>query len=276
MKKALVVLVLLGALVGFGRPVSAGTVRSAEILEVGLLDPGTNCSSNPLFQVHWRTTGTGFGEFGLGSLVGTPSPDVGIVASPLFDNADVDATFGIILPGDQPEGSLIGGYAVIGDPSLDPAVTSEAFLLYRCADDAAESVELLTCIGPFGTCPKTVDEALRWPPALEVVPTADPEGLAISGTGCWDGSVQVTVTGAAGEVFLSAGVVVDALGGFDFGEVTIPPAAAGGTGTVTAVCSYPGSEPAVETFTITRAGPSTTATTVAPGAAQRTTPRFTG
>lgn len=285
MKRVVAALVVVAAAFGVVPPSAAGG-RSAAISEVALDPDGSDCSNNPQIRLSWQTIGSGFGEFGVGSIVGTPTPAVSITASPLFDNANlVDASFGIVLPGNQPEGSLIGGYAAIGDPSLDPSVTFEAFILYRCFDEPGASAELFRCLGPYGSCPKTVDEAQRWPPQVGVffavpvlLPGAPYPGFGaavLSGVGCWDGSARITFTDAAGAVHLDETVTVDQTGRFESSSVSYSPTMASGRAEFAAVCTLEGSQPAIHEIDVRHQ--ETTTTTAGNGRDDGfTAPRFAG
>jgi hypothetical protein len=59
----------------------------------------------------------------------------------------------------QPVGTLIGSYARVGGTSPDASNTAEFFVFYKCSVPAAEV--LLTCYGPYGTCPQTAQEAIE-------------------------------------------------------------------------------------------------------------------
>ncbi|MEE2776897.1 MAG: hypothetical protein VYE73_09075 [Acidobacteriota bacterium] len=71
--------------------------------------------------------------------------------------ANFDGTYvGYGLPIDeQPPGTVIGTYAYVGETPPSAGDTAEFFILYQC--DTQEV--LLSCFGPFGTCPQTADEA---------------------------------------------------------------------------------------------------------------------
>ena len=78
----------------------------------------------------------------------------------------------------QPDGTLIGSYAYVGDPSPDATNTAEFFIFYKCSTLAGAEV-LLTCLGPYGTCPHTAQQAMAQLAALPRVPALGPVTLVL-------------------------------------------------------------------------------------------------
>lgn len=72
----------------------------------------------------------------------------------------------------QPPGTLIGSYAYVGTTPPTAATTAEFFVYYNCSTRRV----LLSCFGPYGTCPKTAQQAQAAIP----VPTLDMTGLALA------------------------------------------------------------------------------------------------
>ena len=72
----------------------------------------------------------------------------------------------------QPPGTLIGSYAYVGTTPPDAATTAEFFVYYNCSTRQV----LLSCFGPYGTCPQT---AIRAQAAIPI-PTLDKSGLALA------------------------------------------------------------------------------------------------
>jgi len=70
----------------------------------------------------------------------------------------------------QPAETLIGSYAYIGTTPPTAATTAEFFVYYNCSTRKV----LLSCFGPYGTCPKTAQQAQAAIP----IPTLDRAGLA--------------------------------------------------------------------------------------------------
>ncbi len=77
---------------------------------------------------------------------------------------------------DQPDGTIIGSYAYIGQTPPSAQTTGEFFVLYRCDTDGNNDV-LYTCAGPYGSCPKTAlqglaalndDQILAGPPCMNL------------------------------------------------------------------------------------------------------------
>jgi hypothetical protein len=77
----------------------------------------------------------------------------------------------------QPDGTLIGSYAYVGEPSPDAANAAEFFIFYKCSLAGAEI--LLACKGPYGTCPQTAQQALARLTAVQRIPTLGPLPLAL-------------------------------------------------------------------------------------------------
>ncbi len=63
----------------------------------------------------------------------------------------------------QPEGTLIGGYAYIGETPPSAADTAEFFIAYNCSDTPGGNVVVFSCFGAYGSCPQTVNEYLSLP-----------------------------------------------------------------------------------------------------------------
>ena len=72
----------------------------------------------------------------------------------------------------QPPGTLIGSYAYVGTTPPTAATTAEFFVYYNCSTRQV----LLSCFGPYGTCPKTAQQAQAAIP----IPTLDMTGLALA------------------------------------------------------------------------------------------------
>jgi hypothetical protein len=77
----------------------------------------------------------------------------------------------------QQDGTLIGSYAYVGDPSPDATDTAEFFIFYKCSLAGAEV--LLACKGPYGTCPQTAQEAMARLAAMPRIPAVGPLTLAL-------------------------------------------------------------------------------------------------
>jgi len=67
--------------------------------------------------------------------------------------------YGMPIGPDQPEGTLIGSYAWVGENPPSAATTGEFFVAYECSDVGASNV-VYTCAGPYGTCPRTAADYL--------------------------------------------------------------------------------------------------------------------
>jgi len=67
---------------------------------------------------------------------------------------------------------LIGSYAYVGTTPPTAATTAEFFVYYNCSTRQV----LLSCYGPYGTCPQTAAQAQAALP----IPTLDRTGLALT------------------------------------------------------------------------------------------------
>jgi len=67
--------------------------------------------------------------------------------------------YGMPVVPDQPEGTVIGSYAYVGETPPSAVDTAEFFVLYECSNSGANTI-LDTCYGPYGTCPQTAQQAL--------------------------------------------------------------------------------------------------------------------
>lgn len=72
----------------------------------------------------------------------------------------------------QPAATLIGSYAYVGTTPPTAATTAEFFVYYNCSTRQV----LLSCFGPYGTCPKTALQAQAAIP----IPALDKTGLALA------------------------------------------------------------------------------------------------
>ena len=77
----------------------------------------------------------------------------------------------------QPAGTLIGSYAYVGETPPDATNTAEFFVFYKCSLAGAEV--LLTCFGPYGTCPQTAQEAMARMEVAARIPALGPLALVL-------------------------------------------------------------------------------------------------
>lgn len=83
---------------------------------------------------------------------------------PVYDGTEFILTQANVAPA---AGTVLGVYVTLGN-TPPTAENAEFFLLYRCDtmrnDRGGTNVVLMTCVGDYGTCPKTAQEALAPPP----------------------------------------------------------------------------------------------------------------
>lgn len=64
--------------------------------------------------------------------------------------------FQLVFSPSQPANTQVGSYAYVGETPPDPSNTAEFFVFYECTNREV----LLSCFGPYGTCPQTAQQAL--------------------------------------------------------------------------------------------------------------------
>jgi hypothetical protein len=80
--------------------------------------------------------------------------------------SDYVGTEHVLTEADTPavNGTILGVYVWVGTAPPSAATTGEFFVLYRCdgsSDSGGGANEVLeTCVGPYGSCPRSADEAL--------------------------------------------------------------------------------------------------------------------
>lgn len=131
--------------------VSVPAVFAAATAQGVTLAAGSTCTDGALAIT--LTTSGATREYGLATNSG------GTMLSE-FEHSTVISNFsgtfngyGIPFP-DQPDGTIIGLYAYVGETPPSAGDTAEFFVLYRCDTGGANQV-LDTCYGPYGTCPRT-------------------------------------------------------------------------------------------------------------------------
>jgi hypothetical protein len=77
----------------------------------------------------------------------------------------------------QPPDTLIGSYAYVGEAPPDATNAAEFFVFYKCSLAGAEV--LLTCFGPYGTCPQTAQQGMARL-AVPGIPALGPLTLALT------------------------------------------------------------------------------------------------
>ncbi|MCL4238291.1 MAG: hypothetical protein KJ047_08590 [Anaerolineae bacterium] len=109
--------------------------------------------------------------------------------------------YGMLVSPTQPEGTVIGSYAYVGETPPSAADTAEFFVLYECSSGTSNVLD--TCYGPYGMCPQTAQQA-----------------LAITAPGC-DALLNIPST-AVGGTFVTDAPVYWAPGELTSPLVTIP------------------------------------------------------
>jgi hypothetical protein len=99
---------------------------------------------------------------------------------PLANFSGTYVGYHISIAPSQPAGTLIGSYAYVGttlqQPSPLPATTAEFFVYFNCSTEQV----LLSCFGPYGTCPQTALQAQAQLALGNSIPALNPWGLALA------------------------------------------------------------------------------------------------
>lgn len=64
--------------------------------------------------------------------------------------------FKLVFSPSQPANSQVASYAYVGETPPDASNTAEFFVFYECTNRQV----LLSCFGPYGTCPQTAQQAV--------------------------------------------------------------------------------------------------------------------
>jgi hypothetical protein len=121
-----------------GVALSAGAGCSNGNLDITLTTVGANWEKWQATDVAGATLSSGQGAAGLANFNGT-----GLFALPFS-------------PSQPPAGTRVASYAYVGEQMPDASNTAEFFVFYQCTTREV----LLSCFGPYGTCPQTAQQAL--------------------------------------------------------------------------------------------------------------------
>jgi hypothetical protein len=152
-----------------------GAARAAATAQGVALNAGASCTKADLDLT--LTTVGALREFGLatnlsGQLVPPfeqATPFLGTFSGTFVDYQIPDSS-NPMPP--QPPNTLIGSYAYVGTTPPTAATTAEFFVLYDCSTRQV----ILSCFGPYGTCPQTAAQAKIQIP----IPALGPQGLALA------------------------------------------------------------------------------------------------
>jgi len=82
--------------------------------------------------------------------------------------------FQIVFSPSQPAGTLVASYAYVGETPPSASNTAEFLVFYNCTTREV----LLSCYGPYGTCPQTAQDALAV--LVPKIPTQGPLALTLT------------------------------------------------------------------------------------------------
>lgn len=166
---AVAVLALIAAVVPGTRAAAAGTI----VAEGVALASSASCTYG---DVDLTYTATGVTDASLSFTAADGSVLASYAGAPF--RADFSGTENVLSDADAPPpaGTVLGVYVWIGSAPPAAATTAEFFVLYRCdtdGNDKGGSNEVLsTCLGPYGTCPQTAQEALEPTTTTTAAPTS--------------------------------------------------------------------------------------------------------
>jgi hypothetical protein len=168
-RRTLVLLLLLGLVA-----LVPGAARAAATAQGVALNANASCTKADLDLT--LTTVGALREFGL--VTNLAGPLVAPFEQPTSIGTFSGTFVGYQIPDvanpmpPQPAGTLIGSYAYVGTTPPSSATTAEFFVLYNCSTRQV----LLSCFGPYGTCPQTAAAAKATIP----IPALGPENLALA------------------------------------------------------------------------------------------------
>ncbi len=166
-RRNLALLLLIGLLA-----VVPGAARAAATAQGVALNAGASCTNADL-DLTLTTIGAAR-ESGLATNLAGQTLATFEQATPFlgtFSGTFVDYQIQPLVPA-QPPGTLIGSYAYVGTTPPSAATTAEFFVFYNCSTRQV----LLSCFGPYGTCPQTAAQAKATIP----IPALSHEGLALA------------------------------------------------------------------------------------------------
>jgi hypothetical protein len=166
-RRNVALLLLLGLLA-----VIPGAARAAATAQGVALNSGASCTNADLDLT--LTTVGAVRESGLATNLAGQTLATFEQATPFlgtFSGTFIDYQISPLAPA-QPPGTLIGSYAYVGTTPPSAATTAEFFVFYNCSTRQV----LLSCFGPYGTCPQTAAQAKATIP----IPALGAQGLALT------------------------------------------------------------------------------------------------
>ncbi len=139
------------ALIGVASPALAGATATAQGVA---LNASAGCSNGNL-DITLTTVGANREGWRATNLAGsTLSQGEGPTGFPNFSGTFTG--FQLVFSPSQPVGTQVASYAYVGETPPNAANSAEFFVFYQCTTREI----LLSCYGPYGTCPQTPREAL--------------------------------------------------------------------------------------------------------------------
>ena len=153
--------------------VHPGTAAASAVAQGVALNAGAGCSNGNL-DITLTTVGASREAWRATDLAGSTISQGENPVAGLANFSGTFVGFQIVFSPAQAAGSQVASYAYVGETPPSSNGTAEFFVFYDCSTRAV----LLSCYGPYGTCPQTAQQAL----ALIVprIPTQGPLALLLT------------------------------------------------------------------------------------------------
>jgi hypothetical protein len=132
----------------------AGAASASATAQGVALNPAAGCSNGNL-DITLTTVGAQREGWRATTLAGSTISQ-GEVPTGLVTFSGTFTAFQIVFSPAQAADSLVGSYAYVGATPPSANDTAEFFVFYKCSTREV----LLSCYGPYGTCPQTAQQAV--------------------------------------------------------------------------------------------------------------------
>src|SRR6185369_10658554 len=150
----------------------AGAAGASAVAQGVALNPAAGCSNGNL-DITLTTVGAQREGWRATTLAGSTISQ-GEVPTGLVTFSGTFTGFQIVFSPAQASDSLVASYAYVGASPPSANDTAEFFVFYRCSTREV----LLSCYGPYGTCPQTAQQAVAI--LAPKVPTQGPLALLLT------------------------------------------------------------------------------------------------
>lgn len=132
-----------------------GLASAAAAAQGVALNPGAGCSNGNL-DLTLTTVGANREAWRATNLAGSTLSQGEGPATGLSSFSGTFAGFQLVFSPAPPANTQVASYAYVGETPPDASNTAEFLVFYDCTTRQV----LLSCFGPYGTCPQTAQEAL--------------------------------------------------------------------------------------------------------------------